>query len=108
MFTDGEEKGDLGAAAFVAEHPLASDVRLALNFEAMAAGGPSLLYFTSRDNGWLVSEVVTRFPMLKLPAEKADLPLACRDTRPVKVTLQDASAGSPSSLASPCGLVRPA
>ncbi|MHB1134551.1 MAG: M28 family peptidase [Chloroflexota bacterium] len=66
VFTDGEENQDLGAAAFVAEHPLAKDVRLALNFEAMAVGGPSVLYFTSQNNSWLISEY----------ARAATLPLA--------------------------------
>src|SRR5207249_5261569 len=34
LFTDGEEAGLLGAAAFVREHPWAKDVGIALNFEA--------------------------------------------------------------------------
>ena len=63
LFADGEENMDLGAAAFVAEHPLAQDVRLALNFEAMAAGGPSLMYFTSLDNAWIVGEAARAAPL---------------------------------------------
>jgi acetylornithine deacetylase/succinyl-diaminopimelate desuccinylase-like protein len=38
LFTDGEEAGLLGAAAFVREHPWAKDVGVALNFEARARG----------------------------------------------------------------------
>ena len=63
VFSDGEENRDLGAAAFVDEHPLAEDVRLAFNFEAMAAGGPTALYFTSRDNAWLVGEFAKAAPL---------------------------------------------
>jgi hypothetical protein len=56
VFTDAEEKQDLGAGAFTDQHPWAGDVRLALNFEALGSGGPALLYATSRDNGWLTGE----------------------------------------------------
>lgn len=43
VFSDAEEHGDLGAAASNQQHPWASDVRLALNFEAQGSGGPVLL-----------------------------------------------------------------
>jgi hypothetical protein len=56
VFTDGEENGDLGAAAFVKEHPWADDVRLAINYEAQGSSGPAILYATSERDGWLVSE----------------------------------------------------
>jgi hypothetical protein len=55
VFSDGEENGDLGAAAFNQGHPWAQDVRLALNYEAQGSGGPAILYATSDDNGWLTS-----------------------------------------------------
>ena len=58
LFTDNEEYGaGLGAAAFVRDHPAASEVRLALNFEGLGSTGPSILFETgpeSRDlvKGW--------------------------------------------------------
>ena len=56
LFTDGEEVALLGARAFVAEHPWAKDVGLVLNFEARGAGGPSILFETSDQNGRLIEE----------------------------------------------------
>ena len=56
VFADGEENGDLGAEAFAASHPWMRDAKLALNFEAQGAGGYSLMYFTSPNNGWLTAE----------------------------------------------------
>jgi hypothetical protein len=54
LFTDGEETGLLGARAFVAEHPWAKDVEIALNFEARGNGGPSVMFETSPQNGALI------------------------------------------------------
>ena len=62
VFTDGEENGDLGARAFVKEHPWAKDIRLAINFEAMGSGGASLLYSTSENNNALIKEFVKAVP----------------------------------------------
>lgn len=50
LFTDGEEAGLLGAAAFVREHPWARDVAITLNFEARGTGGPSLMFETGPGN----------------------------------------------------------
>jgi len=55
LFTDGEEPGLLGARAFVSEHPWARDVGVVLNFEARGTRGPSLMFETSSENGWLIS-----------------------------------------------------
>ena len=49
LLTDGEEFGLLGAQAFVNYHPWASDVKVALNFEARGSGGPS--YMILETNG---------------------------------------------------------
>jgi Peptidase family M28 len=57
LLTDGEEAGLLGADAFVEEHPLAKNVGLVINLEARGNSGPSLMFETSDDNGWLISEV---------------------------------------------------
>ncbi|MEA5597906.1 M20/M25/M40 family metallo-hydrolase [Rivularia sp. UHCC 0363] len=62
VFTDGEENGDLGARGFVKEHPWAKDIRLAINFEAMGSGGPSLLYKTSPNNNTLIKEFIQAVP----------------------------------------------
>lgn len=56
LFTDGEEAGLLGAIAFTKEHPWMGAVKLALNFEARGRGGPSIMFETSPNNGWLVEE----------------------------------------------------
>lgn len=62
LFTDGEEVGLLGAIAFVTEHRWAKDVGLALNFEARGSSGPSFLFETSDENGWLISEFAKAAP----------------------------------------------
>lgn len=50
LFTDGEETGLLGAAAFVREHPWAKDVAIALNFEARGTNGRSYMFETGPGN----------------------------------------------------------
>lgn len=54
LFTDGEEEGLLGARAFVADNPWAHDVGVVLNFEARGTTGPSIMFETSGQNGWLI------------------------------------------------------
>src|SRR6266496_4098772 len=55
LFTDGEEAGLLGAAAFVREHPWAKDVAIALNFEARGTTGRSYMFETGAGNQDAVS-----------------------------------------------------
>ena len=50
LFTDGEESGLLGAAAFVREHPRAKDVAIVLNFEARGTAGRSFMFETGPGN----------------------------------------------------------
>jgi hypothetical protein len=50
LFTDGEESGLLGAAAFVREHPRARDVAFVLNFEARGTSGRSFMFETGAGN----------------------------------------------------------
>jgi hypothetical protein len=50
LFTDGEEPGLLGAAAFVREHPWAKDAAMVLNFEARGTTGRSLMFETGPGN----------------------------------------------------------
>lgn len=54
LFEDGEELGLLGARAFVADHPLARQVRAVVNLEGRGSSGPSLMFETSSGNGWLI------------------------------------------------------
>ncbi len=57
LFTDGEEAGLLGAAAFVDQHPWAAEVAVVLNFEARGSRGPTLMFETSPGNGRLIREM---------------------------------------------------
>ncbi len=50
LFTDGEEAGLLGAAAFTREHPWAKDVAIVLNFEARGTTGRSYMFETGPGN----------------------------------------------------------
>jgi hypothetical protein len=54
LFSDGEEAGRLGAAAFLANDPRASRVRLVLNFEGRGSEGPPLLFETGTGGAWTV------------------------------------------------------
>ena len=54
LFTDAEELGLLGARAFVDEHPWLADVSVVLSFEMRGAGGPSIMFETKDQNGWVV------------------------------------------------------
>jgi len=50
LFSDGEEAGLTGAAAFTREHPWARDVGVILNFEGRGTGGPSTVFETAPGN----------------------------------------------------------
>ena len=54
LFTDGEEAGLLGALLFVREHPLARQVKAAINLDARGTSGPSLMFETGTANAWLM------------------------------------------------------
>ena len=56
LISDGEERGLLGARAFVAEHPWFAHVGVVFNFEARGTSGPSLMFQTSPGNAWLVGQ----------------------------------------------------
>ena len=51
LFTDGEEAGLLGAAAFLDNNPLADRVGTLLNFEARGVTGPAVMFETNIPNG---------------------------------------------------------
>ncbi len=55
LFTDGEENGLLGAAAFMDEHPWAKELGAVLNFEGRGKSGPVGMFETSAGNAWLVN-----------------------------------------------------
>jgi len=65
LFTDSEETGLLGARAFVAEHPWAKKIEVALNFEARGKGGPAIMFETSPQNGALIRALAkaTSYPL---------------------------------------------
>lgn len=50
LFTDAEESGLLGGAAFVREHPWARDVAMTMNFEARGTTGRSMMFETGAGN----------------------------------------------------------
>jgi len=54
LISDGEEAGLLGATLFVREHPLAKQVKAAVNMEARGTTGPSLMFETGTANAWLM------------------------------------------------------
>lgn len=62
LFTDGEERGLLGAKAFVDGHRWAKHVGVALNFEARGNAGPVVMFETSEHNSWLIGEFARAAP----------------------------------------------
>ncbi|TQV74697.1 M28 family peptidase [Aliikangiella marina] len=56
LFNEGEEFGLFGAHAFMRKHPLAKQLKVALNIEARGSAGKSVMFETGEDSGWLVSE----------------------------------------------------
>jgi hypothetical protein len=54
LITDAEELGLLGAHAFVDEHPWMTDVSVVLSVEMRGGGGPSVMFETGDQNGWIV------------------------------------------------------
>jgi len=54
LITDGEEHGMVGASGFAQSHPWIADVGVVLNVEARGTSGPSIMFETGADNGWLM------------------------------------------------------
>ncbi|WP_461052806.1 M20/M25/M40 family metallo-hydrolase [Spirosoma arcticum] len=61
LFTDGEEYGLFGASAFL-RHPWAKDVGFVINLEARGNSGPSQIFETNPQNGWVVEQVARAVP----------------------------------------------
>ena len=55
LITDAEELGLLGARAFVDEHPWMADVAIVVSIEMRGGGGPSMMFETGADNGWVIA-----------------------------------------------------
>jgi hypothetical protein len=62
LFTDAEEVGLLGAKAFVEKHSAAKDVKVALNFDVIGKSGASIMFETTKNNGWLIDELAKAAP----------------------------------------------
>jgi hypothetical protein len=58
LFTDGEERGLLGAQAFLRDDSWAFGTAVVLNFDSAGSSSPALMYETSPGNGLLVRELV--------------------------------------------------
>ncbi|HSG09086.1 MAG TPA: M20/M25/M40 family metallo-hydrolase [Longimicrobiales bacterium] len=59
LITDAEELGLLGARAFVDEHPWMADVDVVISLEMRGGGGPSIMFETGADNGWIVRSLAS-------------------------------------------------
>ena len=62
LLSDGEELGLHGARAFAAAHRWMQDVRVVLNVEMRGSGGPSLMFQTGEENGWIVDQMAAADP----------------------------------------------
>ncbi len=62
VFTDAEESGLLGAQALVAGPGTLPPDTVVLNFEARGSKGPSLMFETGPDAGWLVRTLTESAP----------------------------------------------
>jgi hypothetical protein len=62
LLTDCEEVGMFGAKAFINESPLADTIGFALNFEGRGTSGPSIMFETNDENGWVIREFDKAIP----------------------------------------------
>jgi hypothetical protein len=62
LLSDGEELGLMGARAFVEQDLWMSDVKVVINLEMRGAGGPSIMFQTGADNGWIVRQLAAGDP----------------------------------------------
>jgi hypothetical protein len=60
LLDEGEEAGLLGAAAFEESGTEAAAVRAVVNLEARGTNGPSFMFETSGDNGWMIDSWAPR------------------------------------------------
>lgn len=62
LFTDGEERGLLGAELFADEFEELDEIDLVLNFESRGSNGPSMMFETSENNGHLIPHFARATP----------------------------------------------
>jgi len=62
LFSDGEEEGSMGAAAFVEEHSWAKEVGVVLNLDPEGQTGPNMVSDVSPNNDWLISQFAQAAP----------------------------------------------
>ncbi len=62
LITDAEELGLIGARAFVDRHPWMDDVRLVISVEMRGGGGPSIMFETKDENGWVIERLAEADP----------------------------------------------
>jgi hypothetical protein len=60
LLDEGEEANLLGAEAFAAHSPAMAEVGAVVNLEARGTGGPSLMFETSGQDGWMVRAFAAR------------------------------------------------
>jgi hypothetical protein len=59
LITDGEERGLLGAQAFMAQHPWAGDLRAVVNLDARGAAGSATIFETGPETAWC-ADIIAR------------------------------------------------
>ena len=57
LFSDGEERGLLGAELFADAHPWFADVGVVVNLEARGTSGPSMMFQTGPHSAWLADQL---------------------------------------------------
>lgn len=62
ILTDGEERGFVGARAYIEDFDRRERTGLTLNFEARGSRGPSYMFETSDRNGWMIREFARAAP----------------------------------------------
>lgn len=62
LITDAEEIGLMGARTFAAEHRWMPDVRVAVSLEMRGSDGPSIMFETNDQNGWIVRQFAASDP----------------------------------------------
>jgi len=72
LFSDAEERGLHGPRSF-REHPWFEESGLMLNLESRGVSGPSYLFETTCDNGWLVPHLAKALPHPIMTSMTADV-----------------------------------
>jgi hypothetical protein len=62
LVTDGEERGLLGAQAFMAQHAAAASLRAVVNLDARGASGPAAIFELGPQSAWLADVIADFVP----------------------------------------------